>query len=114
MKLLLIIKINISGSVAGGGRYDNLIGMFGKEQIPSVGFSIGLERIFKIYEQILSINKDGLIKNNTDIIVISNAENSIIKSIELCKILWENGYSAKFNQIQELSLKKQYFLASIL
>lgn len=37
-----------SGAVAGGGRYDNLIGKFLKEDIPAVGFSIGFERIFGI------------------------------------------------------------------
>lgn len=34
-----------SGAVAGGGRYDNLIGKFTGENIPAVGFSIGFERI---------------------------------------------------------------------
>ena len=37
-----------SGAVAGGGRYDNLIGKFLNEEIPAVGFSIGFERIFGI------------------------------------------------------------------
>jgi len=37
-----------SGAVAGGGRYDNLIGKFVNEDIPAVGFSIGFERIFGI------------------------------------------------------------------
>ena len=37
-----------SGAVAGGGRYDNLIGRFLNEDIPAVGFSIGFERIFGI------------------------------------------------------------------
>ena len=37
-----------SGAVAGGGRYDNLIGKFLNESIPAVGFSIGFERIFGI------------------------------------------------------------------
>ncbi len=36
------------GAVAGGGRYDNLIGKFIGENIPAVGFSIGFERIFSI------------------------------------------------------------------
>ncbi|MDD7404191.1 MAG: histidine--tRNA ligase [Butyribacter sp.] len=36
------------GAVAGGGRYDNLIGKFLNEDIPAVGFSIGFERIFGI------------------------------------------------------------------
>ncbi|MEB3844919.1 MAG: histidine--tRNA ligase [Desulfurococcales archaeon] len=33
------------GSIAGGGRYDNLIGMFTGEQVPATGASIGIERI---------------------------------------------------------------------
>lgn len=37
-----------SGAVAGGGRYDHLIGKFLNEEIPAVGFSIGFERIFGI------------------------------------------------------------------
>ena len=37
------------GSVAAGGRYDNLVGMFlPKAQIPCVGISFGVDRIFSI------------------------------------------------------------------
>ncbi|KAG7112708.1 Histidine--tRNA ligase like protein [Verticillium longisporum] len=37
------------GSVAAGGRYDNLVGMFsGKKQVPCVGISFGIERIFSL------------------------------------------------------------------
>lgn len=32
-------------SIGGGGRYDNLIGMFGKNNIPAVGFSFGIDRL---------------------------------------------------------------------
>jgi len=35
-------------SVGGGGRYDNLIGMFAKRQIPAVGFSFGIDRIIEL------------------------------------------------------------------
>lgn len=35
-------------SIAGGGRYDNMIGNISKESIPAVGFSIGFERIITI------------------------------------------------------------------
>ena len=34
-----------SGAVAGGGRYDNMIGKFLGQSVPAVGFSIGFERI---------------------------------------------------------------------
>ena len=39
------------GSIAGGGRYDGLIGMFSNKQIPAVGASIGIERVFNILEE---------------------------------------------------------------
>lgn len=45
---------NVSvGSVAGGGRYDGLVGMFDPKgrKVPCVGVSIGIERIFSIMEQ---------------------------------------------------------------
>lgn len=45
---------SFGSSVAGGGRYDGLIGKFTGENIPAVGFSIGFERIFSI----LSAKKD--------------------------------------------------------
>lgn len=40
-----------SGSAGGGGRYDNLIGMFSGKEIPACGFSLGLERVLLILEQ---------------------------------------------------------------
>ncbi len=39
------------GAVAGGGRYDRLVGKFIGEQVPAVGFSIGFERIFGILQE---------------------------------------------------------------
>lgn len=40
-----------SGAVAGGGRYNGLIGKFTNEEIPAVGFSIGFERIAGILKE---------------------------------------------------------------
>jgi histidyl-tRNA synthetase len=39
------------GSIAGGGRYDGLVGMFSSKNIPAVGVSVGIERIFSILEE---------------------------------------------------------------
>ncbi|MFN9945377.1 MAG: histidine--tRNA ligase [Planctomycetota bacterium] len=41
----------LAGSMGGGGRYDNLIGMFKKQQVPAVGFSLGLERVLLVMEE---------------------------------------------------------------
>ena len=50
-EIVLTDKNTELGSISGGGRYDNLIGMFCQHQIPSVGGSIGIERLFNILEQ---------------------------------------------------------------
>ena len=46
-----IMEINVpdlAGSLGGGGRYDNLVGMFLDHSIPACGFSLGLERILVV------------------------------------------------------------------
>lgn len=47
----IIIEVEIKGysvgSVGGGGRYDNLVGMFAGRQIPAVGFAFGFDRIIE-------------------------------------------------------------------
>ena len=42
---------DLAGSLGGGGRYDDLVGMFGKQAVPAVGFSLGLERILLVMEE---------------------------------------------------------------
>ncbi len=46
-----IESLRFKGSIAGGGRYDNLIGKFTGESVPAVGFSIGFERIYQILSE---------------------------------------------------------------
>lgn len=43
-----VVAAGGAGSLAGGGRYDGLIGMFGKRPVPAVGFSLGMERILML------------------------------------------------------------------
>ena len=40
-----------AGSIGGGGRYDELIGMFTKQSLPACGFSLGIERILVAMEE---------------------------------------------------------------
>ena len=39
---------DLAGSLGGGGRYDNLVGMFLGQDVPACGFSLGLERILVV------------------------------------------------------------------
>ena len=50
-----IFEISIDGyhfSIAGGGRYDEMIGRFSNQQVPACGFSIGFERIITILKDL--------------------------------------------------------------
>lgn len=40
-----------AGSLAGGGRYDGLVGMFSGREVPAVGFSLGMERILLLLRE---------------------------------------------------------------
>ena len=45
-----VVAAGGAGSLAGGGRYDGLVGMFSGRETPAVGFSLGMERILMLLE----------------------------------------------------------------
>lgn len=55
------------GSVAGGGRYGELVGSFANRPIPATGISLGLERILEVITEFNTITIDGL---GTDVVVV--------------------------------------------
>ncbi len=81
-----IVVPDYSGSIAGGGRYDGLIGMFGKEEIPAVGLSLGLERILMIMEE-RGMFPDGLPSNPADVMVTIWNDETVPECLELAEEL---------------------------
>jgi len=82
------------GSISGGGRYDGLIGMFSGKNIPSVGGSIGIERIFNILEE--KEKATGLVRaTETQILVSSLGKNLTAKRMEVLSELWKAGFKAE-------------------
>jgi histidyl-tRNA synthetase len=49
--IMEITVADLPGSLGGGGRYDNLIGMFLGSEVPACGFSLGLERILVVMHE---------------------------------------------------------------
>jgi len=87
-----IMEINVpdlTGSLGGGGRYDGLIGMFGKEQIPACGFSLGLERILVVMEEREMFPSHIAASTSADVMVMV-FEVSIEQSLTLAKELRQN------------------------
>ncbi|KAF4967769.1 hypothetical protein FSARC_4743 [Fusarium sarcochroum] len=87
------------GSVAAGGRYDNLVGMFsGKSQIPCVGISFGVDRIFSITKAKLAAEKNAAVRSNdVDVYVMAFGKEGYLKErMSVCAKLWESGIKAEF------------------
>ncbi|CAE1246564.1 HARS [Acanthosepion pharaonis] len=79
------------GSVAGGGRYDGLVGMFDPKgkKVPCVGVSIGVERIFAIMEAKLQATNKKVRTTSTEVYVISAQKNMLEERMKLCRQLWD-------------------------
>ncbi|KAM0450376.1 hypothetical protein ACHAPV_004044 [Trichoderma viride] len=88
------------GSVAAGGRYDNLVGMFsGKNQIPCVGISFGVDRIFSITKARMAADKSAeqVRGNEVDVYVMALGGKGLVKErLEVCAKLWQAGIKAEF------------------
>ncbi|GLH03358.1 Elongation factor 1-beta' [Gryllus bimaculatus] len=85
------------GSIAGGGRYDNLVGMFDPrhKNVPCVGVSIGVERIFSVLEARLSAQKLKIRTTEVEIFVASAQKNLLEERMKLCKLLWDADFKVE-------------------
>ena len=80
-------------SICGGGRYDDLTGIFGLEGMSGVGVSFGADRIYDLMEE-LNIFPDSLGDQST-MMFVNFGTNEAIKSMELARQLREAGYAAE-------------------
>uniref|UniRef100_A0A7I4YJ25 histidine--tRNA ligase n=1 Tax=Haemonchus contortus TaxID=6289 RepID=A0A7I4YJ25_HAECO len=93
------------GSVAAGGRYDELVGNFmapsgtkGKEKrqdVPCVGVSFGIERLFAIMEAKMQIEQLQVRTTETEIYIASAQKNLLQERMKLCKTLWDEGFKVE-------------------
>ncbi|MCL6096088.1 MAG: histidine--tRNA ligase [Patescibacteria group bacterium] len=88
------------GSLAGGGRYDNLIGIFAGKQIPAVGISFGFDRVIEAMDE-LNLFPAGL--SVTEVLVTNTNEK---KALEIANTLRESGINTEV-YLEEKDLEKQ-------
>ena len=92
------------GSLNGGGRYNGLIASFGGKDIPAVGTSLGLDRIFTAMQQ-LDLLDD--VKTSTKVLVGNFGEATLAASLKLVTDLRANNINTEFYPDAD-KLKKQF------
>ena len=108
-----IMEINVkdlAGSLGGGGRYDNLVGMFAGQDIPACGFSLGLERILVVMSE-REMFPASVGTAPADVMVAIWNEDSIDESIKLAQELRAAGLRVELYPEAD-KLGKQFKYAS--
>lgn len=90
-------------SLGGGGRYDNLIGVFAGREIPAVGFSFGFDRLLEAMEE-LDLFPKNLGGNN--VFVAFSSSDLQQKALDITTKLRNENISAEF-YLEDVSLEKQ-------
>ncbi|KAG2616433.1 histidine--tRNA ligase, cytoplasmic-like [Panicum virgatum] len=99
------------GSIAAGGRYDNLVGMFSGKQIPAVGVSLGIERVFAIMEQ-QEKERNEMIRATETEVLVSILGKDLTLAAELVSELWSAGIKAEFKLTTRVTNHIKYALQS--
>ena len=101
---------DLAGSLGGGGRYDNLVGMFSGRNIAACGFSLGLERIIVVMTEREMFPED-LKATNADVLVTIWDEDSFESSLALGRELRDAGLRVELYPEAD-KLAKQFKYAS--
>ena len=81
------------GSISGGGRYDNLTGVFGMDGTSGVGISFGADRIYDVMNQLNLYPEDSII--NTQVLFVNFGEKEAAYSLGIMAELRKNEISAE-------------------
>ncbi|ETW01584.1 histidine-tRNA ligase [Aphanomyces invadans] len=97
------------GSIAAGGRYDNLVGMFSatNAQIPCIGVSLGIERIFGMLQKHAENHGDGLKTPVSQVLVTQTSAGLLVPRLEVCQKLWAAHIAAEILPSENPKFVKQ-------
>jgi histidyl-tRNA synthetase len=95
------------GSLTGGGRYDGLIGMLSGREMPAVGTTLGLDRIFTAMQQLKMLPE---LKTSTQVLIANFSEDTLEHVINLAGFLRQQGIATEIYP-DAAKLKKQFAYA---
>lgn len=96
------------GSIGGGGRYDNLTEVFGVKDVPGIGISFGLDRIYLVMEELGIFPEDSDIK--VKYLFANYGEAESIEALKIISKLRDQNISAELYP-EASKLKKQFTYA---
>ncbi len=99
----------IMGSIGGGGRYDNLTGVFGLNGVSGVGVSFGAERIYDVMEELALFPKD--VQRDIDVLLIALDDASHLYAFDVTTQLRQAGISCDLYP-EPAKMKKQMSYAN--
>lgn len=92
------------GSISGGGRYDNLTGVFGLQGVSGVGISFGADRIYDVLNQLNLYPSESL--DSTKLLIVCFGQNEINYALPLLQIVRKAGIAAEIYP-EPAKMKKQ-------
>ncbi len=96
------------GSIGGGGRYDNLTEVFGVKNIPGIGISFGLDRIYLVMEELNVFPESN--DDKVQFLFANYGENEALEAMKVIAKLRGNNISAELYP-ESAKLKKQFTYA---
>jgi len=88
--IMEVTVADLAGSIGGGGRYDNLVGMFLGQHIPACGFSLGLERILVVMTE-RNMFPASLALSPADVMVAAFDASGLGEAMRVAGLLREQG-----------------------
>ncbi|MDR1810826.1 MAG: histidine--tRNA ligase [Prevotella sp.] len=98
------------GSITGGGRYDNLTGVFGLPDVSGVGISFGADRIFDVLEQLDLYPKEA--GQSTQVLFVNFGENEENYLLSVASEMRKKGIAAEIYPETGAKMKKQLSYAN--
>lgn len=93
------------GSIGGGGRYDDLTGIFGLKEMPGVGISFGLDRIYLVLESLELFPND--VEEMPKILFMNFGPKEALASMQMAVELRAGGFASEVYP-EEARMKKQF------